>query len=117
MSHAIVGYQCHRSVFFRPPKEWSVTGRPTPNSHSFGAATVVLTGDVPAPTTRDQDKKRMAKRHTNQVGDLQSMFLHLEELVLANSGENEFEEVFKLLVAKLWDERCATTLFRAYPDQ
>lgn len=59
----------------------------------------------------------MAKRHTNQVGDLQSMFLHLEELVLANSGENEFEEVFKLLVAKLWDERCATTLFRAYPDQ
>jgi type I restriction enzyme M protein len=33
------------------------------------------------------------------------MFLRLEELVLANSGEDEFEEVFKLLVAKLWAER------------
>ena len=47
----------------------------------------------------------MAKRHGNQVGNLESLFLRLEELVLANSGEDEFEEVFKLLIAKLWDER------------
>jgi type I restriction enzyme M protein len=47
----------------------------------------------------------MAKRHLNRAGDLESMFLRLEELVLANSGEDEFEEVFKLLVAKLWAER------------
>lgn len=47
----------------------------------------------------------MAKRHTNRVGDLESLFLRLEELVLANSGEDEFEEVFKLLIAKLWDEK------------
>jgi type I restriction enzyme M protein len=47
----------------------------------------------------------MTKRHFNRVGDLESMFLHLEELVLANSGEDEFEEVFKLLIAKLWDEK------------
>ena len=47
----------------------------------------------------------MPKRHWNRHGDLESMFLHLEELVLANSGEDEFEEVFKLVVAKLWDER------------
>ena len=47
----------------------------------------------------------MAKRHWNREGDLESLFLHLEELVLANSGEDEFEEIFKLLVAKLWDER------------
>ena len=33
------------------------------------------------------------------------MLLHIEELVVANSGEDVFEEVFKLLVAKLWDER------------
>jgi type I restriction enzyme M protein len=59
----------------------------------------------------------MAKRHTNQAGDLQSMFLHLEELVLANSGEDEFEEIFKLLIAKLWDERSASALFRAHPDK
>jgi len=36
---------------------------------------------------------------------LPSLFLRLEELVLANSGEDEFEEIFKLLVAKLFDER------------
>ncbi len=48
----------------------------------------------------------MAKRHSNKSGDLQSLFFRLEELVLANSGEDEFEEIFKLLIAKLWDERC-----------
>ena len=47
----------------------------------------------------------MAKRHTNREGNLESMFLRLEELVLANSGEDEFEEVFKLIIAKLWAER------------
>lgn len=47
----------------------------------------------------------MAKRHWNRVGDLESMLLHIEELVVANSGEDPFEEVFRLLVAKLWDER------------
>jgi len=47
----------------------------------------------------------MAKRHANHLGSLESMFLRLEELVLANSGEDEFEEVFKLLVARLRAER------------
>jgi type I restriction enzyme M protein len=47
----------------------------------------------------------MPKRQTNHVGNLESLFLRLEELVLANSGEDEFEEVFKLLIAKLWDEQ------------
>lgn len=46
----------------------------------------------------------MAKRHSNRGGSLESMFMRLEELVLANSGEDEFEEVFKLLVAKLYAE-------------
>lgn len=48
----------------------------------------------------------MSKRHWNREGDFESLFLRLEELVLANSGEDEFEEVFKLVLAKLWDERC-----------
>jgi type I restriction enzyme M protein len=46
----------------------------------------------------------LAKRHANRGGSLESMFTRLEELVLANSGEDEFEEVFKLLVAKLYSE-------------
>lgn len=59
----------------------------------------------------------MAKRHSNKSGDLESLFLRLEELVLANSGENEFEVVFKLVVAKLWDERCGKeSRFTAYSD-
>lgn len=58
----------------------------------------------------------MAKRHVNEVGNLESLFLRLEELVLANSGEDEFEEVFKLLVAKLWDERADSKRFHAYRD-
>lgn len=47
----------------------------------------------------------MAKRNINRVGDMESLFLRLEELVLANSGADEFEEIFKLILAKLWDER------------
>jgi len=47
----------------------------------------------------------VAKRHANRIGDFESLFLRLEELVLANSGEDDFEEIFKLLIAKLWDER------------
>ncbi|HVY78384.1 MAG TPA: N-6 DNA methylase [Solirubrobacterales bacterium] len=47
----------------------------------------------------------MAQRHGLQSGDLQSIFGRLEELVLANSGEDEFQEIFKLLVAKLYTEK------------
>lgn len=59
----------------------------------------------------------MAKRHLNQVGDLESLFLRLEELVLANSGEDEFEEVFKLLIAKLWDEQSGQGEFRIHGNE
>ena len=47
----------------------------------------------------------MAKRHRSQIGNLQSLFLRLEELVLANSGQDEFDEIFKLVIAKLFDEK------------
>lgn len=60
----------------------------------------------------------MAKRHSNREGDLESMFLRLEELVLANSGEDEFDEVFKLLIAKLWAERSGNPRrFRTETDE
>lgn len=51
----------------------------------------------------------MAKRHRSQVGNLQSLFLRLEELVLANSGKDEFDEIFKLVIAKLFDEKFNTS--------
>lgn len=60
----------------------------------------------------------MAKRHWNRLGDLESLFLRLEELILANSGEDEFEEVFKLIVAKILDERSGREpRFRSYRDE
>lgn len=59
----------------------------------------------------------MAQRHVLQSGDLQSIFGRLEELVLANSGEDEFEEIFKLLIAKLLAEKTGAADFgvRASP--
>ena len=58
----------------------------------------------------------MAKRHQNQQGNLESLFLRIEELVLANSGEDEFEEIFKLLIAKLWDELSQQSQFHRYSN-
>lgn len=67
---------------------------------------------------RSYETVPMAKRHINRSGDLESLFLRLEELVLANSGEDEFEEIFKLLIAKLWDERSGKDIrFKAYEDR
>jgi type I restriction enzyme M protein len=59
----------------------------------------------------------MAKRHVHRSGDPASLFRRLEELVLANSVADEFEEVFKLIVAKLRDERSNSPgRFRACAD-
>jgi type I restriction enzyme M protein len=55
----------------------------------------------------------MAKRHSKELG---SVFQRLEELLLAGSGEDEFEETFTLLIAKLWDERSGGGRFRARGD-
>ena len=48
---------------------------------------------------------RVAKRHRILAGDWESAIGRLQELVLANSGEDEFQEIFKLLVAKLYAEK------------
>ena len=48
----------------------------------------------------------MAKRHNIKAGDWESIVGRLQELVLANSGEDEFQEIFKILIAKLYSERC-----------
>jgi type I restriction enzyme M protein len=46
----------------------------------------------------------MSKRHGSHVGGWEGIFQRLQELVMANSGEDEFEEVFKLVIVKLHDE-------------
>lgn len=47
----------------------------------------------------------MAKRHRMRAGDWESIFGRLQELVMANSGEDPFDEIFKLLIVKLFAER------------
>lgn len=46
----------------------------------------------------------MAKRHKLDPKDRESILLRLQELLMANSGEDAYEEAFKLLVGKLYDE-------------
>jgi len=43
---------------------------------------------------------------------LRDIIITLEDLVLANSGADSFEEVFKLIYAKLYDEWAATNISR-----
>ncbi|MBI4036516.1 N-6 DNA methylase [Candidatus Daviesbacteria bacterium] len=66
------------------------------------------------------------KRKWSQLNpkfDFVEIVKHIEELALAGSGANVFEEIFKILYAKLYDEKLARerregeeVLFRKYKD-
>jgi len=44
----------------------------------------------------------MANRKMTHPETFEGIYRRLEEVMLANSGENEFEEIFKLMIIKLW---------------
>lgn len=46
----------------------------------------------------------MAKRNTVNPSSLEGVYARLEELLLASSGEDEFEEILKILTLQLWSE-------------
>ena len=46
----------------------------------------------------------MAKRKTTNIETFNGAYRRLEEVMLANSGENEFEEIFKIVLIKLWED-------------
>lgn len=46
----------------------------------------------------------MARRHKLNPERRETVLLRLQELLMANSGENAYEEAFKLVVAKIFDE-------------
>jgi len=58
----------------------------------------------------------MAKRFFIHKGEWDSIIGRLQELVMANSGEDEFKEIFKLLIAKLYSEKIGSSSykFRSY---
>ena len=52
----------------------------------------------------------MPSRKNTHLESFESIYKRLEEVLLANSGENEFEEIFKLVTLKLWEESRHTAL-------
>ena len=46
----------------------------------------------------------MSKRKNTNIETFDSAYRRLEEVMLANSGENEFEEIFKIVLIKLWED-------------
>ncbi len=51
----------------------------------------------------------LTKLNEEKQYDLREIIEELEELVLANSGQDSFEEIFKLIYTKLYDENKAIT--------
>lgn len=47
----------------------------------------------------------MARRHNFDIARTESILIRLEELVRANSGDDSFSEVFKILLVKLYTEK------------
>lgn len=46
----------------------------------------------------------MSNRKITHPETFEGVYKRLEEVMLANSGENEFEELFKLVILKLWQD-------------
>src|SRR3989338_8248673 len=55
-------------------------------------------------TVDDVRKKVITYEDLEEVTNLKQLILDLEDAVLANAGVNPFEEIFKLIYAKLYDE-------------
>ena len=55
-------------------------------------------------TVEDVRNKQLTFKDLEEVPDLKQFIQDLEEVVLAQSGANSFEEIFKLIYSKLYDE-------------
>jgi len=99
-----------RIILYRPyPKEFNDTLPDLP----FGDQTI---DDL-------LESKKTLLEHTTTKVDLKEIIKSMEELVLANAGVDVFNEIFKLIYAKLYDEREAKInradkeiYFRKYKD-
>jgi type I restriction enzyme M protein len=96
-------------ILYRPfPKEYVTTFPDIPRADQ---------------TWDDLFEEKLVYKSLDKNFDLSFIIERLEELVLANSGVNVFDEVFKLLYAKLYDEDQAKNyradgevLFKQYRD-
>lgn len=64
------------------------------------------------PTFEQEPKDVLATKltlaHLKSVFDFKRIIQNLEELVLANAGVDEFNEIFKLIFSKIYDEKAAS---------
>lgn len=65
-------------------------------------------------TPEDIQEARLTLAHLEKNFDFKKILLDLEELVLGSSGVNVFNEIFKIIFAKIWDEKQA---IEVRPDQ
>src|SRR5690554_6219001 len=52
----------------------------------------------------------MAQRHLIDPSRVETVLVRLEELVRANSGDDPFDEVFKIILVKLYSEKMGINL-------
>ena len=55
-------------------------------------------------TVEDVRSKKLTYEDLDEIPNLQQLVYDLQEVVLANSGVNSFDEIFKLIYAKLYDD-------------
>ncbi len=55
----------------------------------------------------DLQEAQLTLAHLDKSFDFKKILLDLEELVLGSSGVNVFNEIFKIIFAKIWDEKQA----------
>ncbi|HPD66192.1 MAG TPA: N-6 DNA methylase [Bacteroidia bacterium] len=63
-------------------------------------------------TPEDLQQARLTLAHLEKNFDFKKILLDLEELVLGSSGVNVFNEIFKIIFAKIWDEKQAIEVRR-----
>lgn len=75
--------------------------RPYPNDYDDTLFDLPKRGQLPA----DVLAARKTLLQLKQDFNFKKIIQDLEELVLADSGKDEFNEIFKLIFAKIWDEK------------
>jgi type I restriction enzyme M protein len=75
--------------------------RPTRHSSTTRCSTSPSAGSVPRMFSKRSKTLLQLKKNFN----FKKIIQDLEELVLADSGKDEFNEIFKLIFAKIWDEK------------
>lgn len=75
--------------------------RPYPNDYDDTLFDLPRRGQLPAEVLAAKKTLLQLKKDFN----FKKIIQELEELVLADSGKDEFNEIFKLIFAKIWDEK------------